>query len=313
MNEQNEQIKVAAKDIPEVAKSIKTGFLDDGWIDAGVYPIKGGKVMGFLDDEKKFLAIVSLTAKGKSVSCSYKVDKFNPEMVESEEEGDDGNPMLVIGGITALAASAIAFPLATLGAAIVGLGAALLSSSTEDEVTARAIRIIREQLTDIEAAIIAKRKVSRSKKYDIFISYRHDNGRDYGRLLYEYYKNKGKSVFFYPVAKRGIHAEINRATCEAVRNSQHVLVVLSKGFFDKCINRADGCRVEIETALDANKSIIPIRLPGYRGEDVPKRLPQRLIDFAQWQGIDIPSLGPAESAVRIISQRMQFNLRRLSK
>ena len=43
MKEDNEQIKVSPRDIPLLAKAIKEGFLDDGWEDAGVYPVKGGK------------------------------------------------------------------------------------------------------------------------------------------------------------------------------------------------------------------------------------------------------------------------------
>ena len=311
MTESNEQVKVLPRDIPLVADTIKEGFIEDGWQDAGTYPVKGGMAMGFLDSDRKFLAVVSLLKDGKGVSCSYKVDKFNPENVESEDK--DGNPILAIGGIAAIAASAIAFPMATLGAAIVGLGAALFSGSTEDEVTAKAIAIIRRQLTDIEEAVFGKRKIPKSRKYDIFISYRHDKGREFGRKLYEVYKKKGLKVFFYQFSSSKIQRTINEATCNAVRNSKHVLVILTPGFFDKCTSKDDGCRVEIETALEEGKSIVPIRLDGYSGKEIPAGLPERLADFAQWQGINISDLAPDVSVIKAIAERMRLNLRNSGK
>lgn len=307
----NEEIKVSTKDIPFVARKIRDGFLEDGWTNAGYSSEKRCTSMAFLDSDKKFIAIISLEKKSNKVFCSYKVDEFDSKTIETDGEDEDGNPMLAVGAIAALAASAIAFPMATLGAAIIGLGAAIFSDTTENEPIAQAISIIRRQLTDIEEAAFAQRRINNARRYDIFISYRHDKGRDYGRMLYEAYKKKGKKVFFYPPARNRIVGPINDATREAVNNSKVVLVILTEGFFDKCINKDDGCRAEIEAALVADKPIIPIRLPGYRSSAVPDGVPEHLLDAVNVQGVSIASLPPDVTAISKINFKMRVCLRKM--
>ncbi|MBR3084801.1 MAG: toll/interleukin-1 receptor domain-containing protein [Kiritimatiellae bacterium] len=306
MKENNEQVKVAPADIPLVAKSIAKGFRENGWTTAGTESSESSRTMGFLNGEKKYLAAITLSHDGRNVSCSYNVEKVD-EVVSNDEDVEEENGGLVVGGLAALAAGAIVFPITTLAGGIGLLTAALFSSSTEDEITADAIKIIREKLTEIESRIESKRKLAPQSHYDLFISYRKDGGQDFARSLYDYYKNKGKSVFFYQAAQAKLTGYINAVTQDAVRRSDAVIFVLSPGFFNKCTDKNDGCRVELEAALDADKFIVPVRLAGYSGKKTPAGIPKRLREFGLLQGVDIASLRPDVSPIMAINQRLRLN------
>ena len=104
---------------------------------------------------------------------------------------------------------------------------------------------------------------------DIFISYRHDDGKAIAFLLFKDLTRDGYSVFLdHRTLGSGNFRDRIRQT---INESTDVIVLLSKTSFEKINNEDDVYRFEIETALKLGKNIIGIMLEDFSG--FPKELP----------------------------------------
>ena len=99
-----------------------------------------------------------------------------------------------------------------------------------------------------------------NKQYDIFISYRRDNGEDKARTLTQHLSALGYRVFFDHEA--GMTGEFETEILAAVEIAPVFLMLLTPNCFDRCIEEGDWVRREIERAIRFKKSIIPVR-PNY--------------------------------------------------
>ena len=98
------------------------------------------------------------------------------------------------------------------------------------------------------------------KEYDIFISYRRENGEDKARILNQFLSAAGYRVFFDHEA--GMTGEFETEILAAVEIAPVFLMLLTPHCFDRCVNEGDWVSREIERAMKLDKHIIPIR-PNY--------------------------------------------------
>lgn len=114
-----------------------------------------------------------------------------------------------------------------------------------------------------------------TNNYDIFISYRRDNGEDKARILNQFLSTAGYRVFFDH--ESGMTGEFETEVLAAVEIAPVFLMLLTPNCLDRCNNEGDWVRREIERATKFGKVIIPIR-PNY-DESIFTNLPEGIPDY----------------------------------
>lgn len=113
------------------------------------------------------------------------------------------------------------------------------------------------------------------EKYDIFLSYRRDGGRDVVRPIKLELEKHGYNVFLdFDELKDG---SFNQKIKDAIAEAPIFIVILSSHALDRCINEDDWVRQEIEYAIIQRRHIIPIN-PDLTFEGFPVNLPQHIKD-----------------------------------
>lgn len=93
-------------------------------------------------------------------------------------------------------------------------------------------------------------------KYDIFISYRREGGKEIARSLKSELEKRQFKVFLdFDELKDGV---FNQRIMDAIESALIFLVVLSPHSLDRCVNEKDWVRAEIEYAIKKNRHFIPI-------------------------------------------------------
>ena len=112
-------------------------------------------------------------------------------------------------------------------------------------------------------------------KYDIFISYRRDGGRQFARILQLMLVQRGYRVFLdYDELTDGIFSE---KIVEAIKDAPMFMIVLSKGSMARCASEGDWVRREITLAIEEKKHIIPIN-PDNEFDGFPEAVPSHIKD-----------------------------------
>ena len=112
-------------------------------------------------------------------------------------------------------------------------------------------------------------------KYDIFISYRRDNGEDKARILNQFLSTVGYRVFFDH--ESGMTGEFETEILAAVEIAPVFLMLLTPHCLDRCNDEGDWVRRELERATVFGKDIIPIR-PNY-DDSMFKNLPEGIPEY----------------------------------
>lgn len=115
--------------------------------------------------------------------------------------------------------------------------------------------------------------MAKKKSYDVFISYRREGGLDFARSIAYYLRIEGYQCFFdQRELKTG---QFNEQIYEAIDNSKHFLSVLTPGALERCANKEDWVRKEIEYAIKKGVHVVPVAV---RGEKLqfPENLPDSL-------------------------------------
>ncbi|HBE77516.1 MAG TPA: hypothetical protein DDW65_06995 [Firmicutes bacterium] len=99
-------------------------------------------------------------------------------------------------------------------------------------------------------------------KWDIFISYRRENGEQSAKAIYERLTDKGYKVFLDVETLRS--GAFNVKLYSVIDECQDVLVILSPNALDSCANDDDWVRLEIAHAVRCKKNIIPIVLRDFK-------------------------------------------------
>ncbi|MCQ2188411.1 MAG: TIR domain-containing protein [Paludibacteraceae bacterium] len=109
-------------------------------------------------------------------------------------------------------------------------------------------------------------------KYDIFISYRREGGRDFARQVELALKSHGYHIFFdYNSIRNGV---FNTQIIDAINGCKDFILILSEGSMERCVNEDDWVAKEIRTAISAGCNIIPLIVGSFA--DFPVDFPNDL-------------------------------------
>ncbi len=110
-------------------------------------------------------------------------------------------------------------------------------------------------------------------KYDIFISYRRDGGKEWARMLSLELERLGYSVFLdFDELKDGI---FDKRIMDAIESAPIFMIILSPHSLDRCVNEDDWVRREIEYAISHSRHFVPIN-PDCTFTGFPEDLPDGL-------------------------------------
>jgi len=140
-------------------------------------------------------------------------------------------------------------------------------------------------------------------KYDIFISYRREGGKNYARTLKPELEKRGFKVFLdFDELKDGV---FDKRIMDAISESPIFLVILSQGALDRCINEEDWVRQEILFANESNRHIVPVEVDKtFRG--FPSNIPNEIktvLGQHQFSQIDTETL-LQESIDKLVKDRI---------
>ena len=125
-------------------------------------------------------------------------------------------------------------------------------------------------------------KINKKGKYDVFISYRREDGWESAKHLRDLLVAKGYSVFFdIDSLKNG---NFNDAILEYIRNCKDFIIILSPRSLNRCVNEGDWVRKELACALEAKKNIIPVM---YEDFSFPNDLPKDIEGIKHINGIKV--------------------------
>lgn len=95
-----------------------------------------------------------------------------------------------------------------------------------------------------------------ANKYDIFISYRRDDGQQYARLIEKELKSRGYNVFLdYEELDKGLFDE---KIVGAIASAKIFLMVLTPLYLSRCSKEEDWVRKEIQLAIAQKKEFVPV-------------------------------------------------------
>ena len=144
-------------------------------------------------------------------------------------------------------------------------------------------------------------------KYNVFISYRREGGKDYARIIKPELKSRGLEVFLdFDELKDG---KFDKRILDAIEEAPIFMIILSKGSLDRCVNEDDWVRQEVLHAEKHGKHIIPVEvdrtfrnIPDYIPDDI-----KQIVGQHQFSQIDTETLLQA-SINELVDNRIRPNL-----
>ena len=141
-------------------------------------------------------------------------------------------------------------------------------------------------------------------KYDVFISYRREGGKEYARLLKPELEKRGFTVFLdFDELNDGV---FDQRIKDAISASPVFLLILSRGALDRCVNDGDWVREEILHAESCHCHIIPVEFDkSFR--EMPATIPDpisAIIGAHSWAQIDTETL-LQESVDKLVQKRIR--------
>ena len=133
------------------------------------------------------------------------------------------------------------------------------------------------------------------RKYDIFISYRRDDGAQYARILQLQLEKREYKVFLdYEELTDGVFGDNIK---EAIKEAPIFLMVLTPKYLERSMEADSWVREEIELAIKNNKHFIPVD-PDHQFNGIPTGTPSSIakvvgthqhsaIDFGQTLGVTV--------------------------
>jgi hypothetical protein len=119
--------------------------------------------------------------------------------------------------------------------------------------------------------------------YDVFISYRRDQGAETARLIQLAMASKGLRVFLDVDEMRSGH--FDEGLLYTIENTSNFIVVLSPGSLDRCSDPEDWLRREVEHAIKTDRNIVPIFMSGFRFPH-PDDLPEHMRTLPKHNGVN---------------------------
>ncbi|MBR3020377.1 MAG: TIR domain-containing protein [Clostridia bacterium] len=120
------------------------------------------------------------------------------------------------------------------------------------------------------------------RQYDVFISYRREDGWQSAKHLRDILVAKGYNVFFDINSLK--NENFNETILDYIRGCKDFIIILSPHSMDRCINEEDWVRKELACALEAKKNIIPVM---YDNFVFPDELPDDIRRIKNINGIKV--------------------------
>ena len=140
---------------------------------------------------------------------------------------------------------------------------------------------------------------SQTETFDVFISYRRKTGRDIARLLQQTLRNRGYKVFFdYDSLRDDV---FDQRIENAIKSAKVLILVMTQGILDTCMNENDWIRKEIDLAKKYGVKIVPIA-PTDKEWTYPQEMPWPDLKYLQVSVLDIGALFDA-SIDKILQDR----------
>lgn len=106
-----------------------------------------------------------------------------------------------------------------------------------------------------------------ANKYDIFISYRRDDGQQHARLIEKELKSRGYNVFLdYEELDKGLFDE---KIVGAIASARIFLMVLTPLYLSRCNREVDWVKKEIQLAIAQKKEFVPV-VPDGLFKEIPE-------------------------------------------
>ena len=116
---------------------------------------------------------------------------------------------------------------------------------------------------------------------DAFISYRRDTGIDFAARLNERFTKEGYDCFFDVERMRS--GRFDEQLYSKIEQSSNFIIVLSPNALDRCKNKRDWVRLELEKAISLNKNIVPVFMPKFA---FPDDMPDSISVVSTMQGVN---------------------------
>ena len=128
-----------------------------------------------------------------------------------------------------------------------------------------------------------------ANKYDIFISYRSEDGAQYARILQMQLEKTGYRVFLdYDELKRDRFGD---DISLAIKSAPIFLMVLTPLYLERCKEDGNWIKREIDLAIEENRHFVPIN-PDRRFKSVPDGVGAALTDVVENYQHSIIDFGP---------------------
>ena len=120
--------------------------------------------------------------------------------------------------------------------------------------------------------------------YDVFISYRRKTGLDLARSIAYWFRLKGFKCFLDQTEL--LTGQFNEQIYSAIENARYFVLLLSECALDRCVDKGDWVRHEIERAIETKgrDSIIPIT--PMATPPFPDKLPDTM-DFLRYSEVSV--------------------------
>ncbi|MBN1666442.1 MAG: TIR domain-containing protein [Anaerolineales bacterium] len=141
----------------------------------------------------------------------------------------------------------------------------------------------------------------------IFICYRR-NDLPWALAIYKDLTSSGYDVFFdFLSINSGDFEEIILGNIKA---RAHFIVLLTPTALDRCISPGDWVRLEIETAMDTKRNIIPLMFEGFDFRDVSlkKSVHGKVSDLKRYNGLRMPFEYFDEAMIRLRERFLNIQL-----
>lgn len=121
----------------------------------------------------------------------------------------------------------------------------------------------------------------------VFISYRRTNSY-HALAIYQALVGKGYDVFIdYNSIDSGKFDDI---ILDQIKARAHFVVILTPSALERCDDPTDWVRIEILTAMDAGRNIVPVMFDGFDWKaDIIEKLPQALRGLARYNALPVPT------------------------
>lgn len=135
----------------------------------------------------------------------------------------------------------------------------------------------------VAETVINPPPLSPQNDYEVFISYRRQNGSSEARLIRAELMHQQNVKAFLDVDDLGA-GHFDEALLKRIAEIPNFIVILSSSCLERCADERDWLRREIVQALATNRKIIPVLLPGFDFPDAEK-LPGELRSLSSHQSV----------------------------